>query len=114
MLVDREGLLWFGTRSGGLCSYSPSKFTSVESTTQDQNVLYQQPDGTLWTVNMYVGLCRRDGGSKTCFTEQDGAGIRVPMSLLEDSQGRLWIGTGAGLYRYEGGTFVNMTKARLR
>lgn len=113
MLVDREGLLWFGTRFGGLCTYRPSKFTSVDSTTQEQNVLYQQSDGTLWTVNMYVGLCKRGGGSKTCYTEHDGTGIRVPMCLLEDNQGRLWIGTGAGLYRYEAERFVNVTKADL-
>lgn len=113
MLVDREGLIWFGTRFGGLCTYSPSKFTSVDSTAEDQNVLYQQVDGTLWTVNMYVGLCRRDAGAKACFTEHDGAGIRVPMSVLEDGRGRVWIGTGAGLYHYDRGTFKHMTRTEL-
>ena len=113
MLADNKGALWFGTRSGGLCRYQNNTFTSVDRGTENQNVLYEEPDGTLWTVNMYTGLCRREGDQTTCYTKADGEGLRVPMCLLQDRSGRLWIGTGAGLYLQEDKGFVNVTKAAL-
>jgi len=33
---------------------------------------------------------------------------------LEDDEGRMWVGTGAGLYRYEAGRFLNITKQDLQ
>lgn len=113
LLVDHDGTVWFGTRFGGLCTYNGSTFTKVDEHIKDQGVLYQQPNGTLWTVNTYEGLCRRDGPRSTCYTEKDGEGMRVPMCLLEDRRGQLWVGTGAGLYRLDGSTFTNVTKELL-
>ena len=33
--------------------------------------------------------------------------------LLEDTNGQLWFGTGAGLYRFNGGRFTTITKEDL-
>lgn len=113
MLVDNKGALWLGTRFGGLCTYDGTRFAKSGPHGENLNVLYQQPNGTLWSVVMYTGLCNNDGTHVNYFTEKDGVGIRVPFSVLEDALGHLWIGTGEGLYRYDGGAFSNITKADL-
>ena len=72
--------------------------------------LHQDAGGIIWIVVTRTGLCSYDGSTFTCYSEQDGAGIRVVQSLLDDANGQLWIGTSSGVYQLRGGTFMNWTK----
>ncbi len=113
ILEDRSGGLWFGTLHGGMCKYDDQTFSSFgreQLKGDDVNGLYQDSNGTIWIGVTRVGLCSYDGRSFHCFNEKDGAGIRVIFCALEDAQGQLWFGTGAGVYRLEGGAFVNWTR----
>ena len=121
IMEDRAGNLWFGTRYGGLCKYDGKTFTAFtrkELKGDDVFTLYQDRAGILWIGVTRIGLCSYDGTTFTCYDEQDGAGIRVVMSVLEDTAGQLWFGTGAGAYHFDpstplrtGGTrFTNWTK----
>lgn len=114
MLEDRAGKLWFGTRYGALCRYDGSTFAAY---TREQLkgdhvwTLLETSDGKLWIAMAKSGLCRYDGQEFACYGETDGAGIRVVQSLLEDREGRLWVGTSEGVYRWDGVGFVRWTKA---
>lgn len=124
ILQERSGRLLFGTRFGGVCGFDGHAllpFLRAELKTDNVGMLYEQPSGTLWIGRTATGLCRCDeaahgeveGAKLVCYDENDGAGLRVPFCMLEDAQGRLWLGTGEGLYRFEGGRFEAITKARL-
>ncbi|MBT3341429.1 MAG: response regulator, partial [Gemmatimonadetes bacterium] len=57
------------------------------------------------------GLCRYVDHELACYTRQDGLVSDEVMSLAEDQQGRLWIGTPSGLSCFEDRHFTNFTAA---
>ncbi len=128
ILEDKEGNLWFGTRYGGLCKYDPSVQPAVQAGSPGANgtaftsfgraelkgegvwTLCQTSDGAIWAAVSRIGLCRYDGNVFTCYGEEHGEGIRVVQSLMEDRAGALWVGTSAGVYRWDGARFINWTR----
>lgn len=117
LLVDRSGDIWFGTLLGGLCKLDGEDFSpamDAELKGDHIGMLYQEPNGKLWIGVSATGLCSYAGTDLSCFDAHHGEGIRVVFCMLEDDAGRLWVGTGAGLYRYEGERFVNVTKEDLQ
>lgn len=113
---QRDGRLLFGTRFGGLCALNGKALEPVlhaELHGDNVGMLHEDRSGTLWVGLSAVGLCSRSGAGLKCYNADDGEGIRVVFCMLDDDAGRLWMGTGAGLYRYEGERFVNVTKEDL-
>ena len=86
ILEDRTGKIWFGTDAGP-CRYDPSaaqpRFTpipiSVKRTINFSQV--NSPNNNAWPKN------------------------RV-MSMLQDRTGKIWFGTGDGVYHYDGKSFT--------
>ncbi|MEO8590014.1 MAG: two-component regulator propeller domain-containing protein [Flavobacteriales bacterium] len=132
ILEDRAGNLWLGTRYGGLCKYDPgsspgagsnafTQFTRKELKGDHVWTVYQDSAGMIWISVAASGLCSYDGTTFTCYNEQDGEGIRVVQSLLEDASGQLWIGTSNGVYKFDPSTplrtgrkrFTNWTKQNI-
>ncbi len=73
----------------------------------EANVIAETDDGCIW-VGSYAGLTRYDGNRFEFVRE---GGITNVTYMLNDSKGRLWIGTNdSGIARYENGdyTFFNM------
>lgn len=72
--------------------------------TSEANAVLQTSDGFIW-IGSYSGLIRYDG---TTFYRYDSSnGISNVISLFEDSQKRLWIGTNDnGIAKYENGKFT--------
>ena len=54
-------------------------------------------------------MCRYDGRDFLVLDESDGLVANSVNALLQDSSGRLWLGTNGGLSRYDGEDFVNFT-----
>jgi ligand-binding sensor domain-containing protein len=78
---DREGKLWFGT-PGGLCHYDGKTFSHLAIPYTDTS--------SVWLDQVYPVV-----------------NPNQVMSVLQDRQGYLWIGTnGAGAYRYDGKEFT--------
>ena len=66
--------------------------------------------GNVWFSGKHFGVYRFDGKEFTHFDEQDGLVSPGLMSILEDKTGRLWLGGVQGLFRYDGDSFVPVTK----
>ncbi|HET8654780.1 MAG TPA: two-component regulator propeller domain-containing protein [Longimicrobiaceae bacterium] len=111
MVQDREGFMWFGT-TNGLMRYDGYRTTVYRRQRKDPhsipnssiNVLYEDRAGTLW-VGTANGLASydRDHDRFRRYLEdgQGGGGMgRGIASLLEDSRGNFWVGSG-GLLRLD-------------
>jgi ligand-binding sensor domain-containing protein/signal transduction histidine kinase len=107
---DREGSMWVGSGSSGLCQirattlqiFSPPDHwqgRAVSSVTAGR-------DGSLWVATEGVGLYRFHMGTWKNFGTNAGLENLFVWSVLEDSAGSLWAGTwGGGLLRWRGSQF---------
>jgi len=69
--------------------------------------LLQDRHGYLWLGTSVekdtgTGLCRYDGAEFITYTTDDGLADNRVMSIYEDHQGRLWLGTPNGISCYDG------------
>lgn len=116
---DHEGNLWVGTKNG-LNQFIDRRtlfpFTTAEGLPgNDTGPLLQDSQGTIWVGTLSGGLARFDGrhfhtvATKTIGdtkasgpTETSGLPSDRILSLMEGSEHQLWIGTDAGLSRWNG------------
>lgn len=73
----------------------------------EANVICETEDGYIW-IGSYAGLSRYDGNQFEFIRE---GGLVNVVSMMQDSKGRLWIGTNdAGIARYENGIYTYFTQ----
>lgn len=117
--TDRTGAIWFTTRDGGLIKYDPHSrkpyfYTQPsliagkgESSFPDLYSLCIDTDDWLWLGTDGYGLRSLDAETETFTDYRHSAGEANSIAsdhvrcLFADSAGILWIGTNAGLDRYE-------------
>jgi ligand-binding sensor domain-containing protein len=68
----------------------------------------QDKSGNLWFGTTENGLYKYDGKSFCQYLVADGLSSNSISSLLEDRDGKIWIGTRAGLCLYDGKTFAKI------
>jgi signal transduction histidine kinase/ligand-binding sensor domain-containing protein/CheY-like chemotaxis protein len=115
ILQDRSGALWFGTFGSGLARYSwmrdrfalYRRVPGDETSLSDYSVwgLCESANGSIWLGTGAAGLDRFDPNTGTFEhypPADDGSGPHsgFVLSVLEDSQHNVWVGTTAGLDRY--------------
>jgi diguanylate cyclase (GGDEF)-like protein len=113
LLRDASGMLWVGTRGGGLnlTDVAPPRFTALNVRAagmqhDEVSAVTASVDGSVW-LGAEEGLVRRTVGAQLMRFSLDGATIasgekRDPnfvQSTASDSQGNVWVGTFAGLFR---------------
>lgn len=64
--------------------------------------------GNLWFGTTREGVFKYDGDSFTNFSTLDGLCDDEVWSILEDTDGHLWLGTANGLCRYDGNSFTHI------
>ena len=114
LLVDRNGLLWVGSREGlfrydgyQASAFLPDPERPGQISDIDIRALYEAGDGALWISTNTGGLNRRDPRTGT-FTQfhhdsSDGRSLsdESVYGIAEDTEGRLWVGTQRGLNRLD-------------
>ena len=119
MAQDESGKIWF-TMKGGICSYDGKTFTEI--TTKDglggSEIwgIYIEKSGIIWitargsTTRYDPAIPISEAKAFTVFTVKDGLNCCV-QSMYQDRSGRMWWGTGQGLYRFDGYRFYQVKQA---
>jgi Two component regulator propeller len=125
-LKDRNGNVWFGTCTAGICKYDGTTYTWFDNKELGAAVrsLFEDSDGTIWAGNNGDGLFKYDGKDFVSFSREKnlhnpdfekypigkpGLLSRV-WTIADDRQGNLWIGTiDNGVWMYDGKTITNYT-----
>jgi signal transduction histidine kinase/DNA-binding response OmpR family regulator/streptogramin lyase len=109
ILEDPDGSLWIGTEDSGIYRYDRSSGV-FSNTVGNRAPLPSSPvsalflDGRTMLAGMFhQGFCLIDTstGRVRPFPTEAGGPEEV-LSILKDSRGRTWIGTGKGLWRFYG------------
>ncbi len=117
---DRAGNLWIGFRGGGIARFGEGRFRLF--TTADgigegsiRDLLVDRA-GRLWIAASEGGLGRTDDPTKaepqfTAITEQDGLSSSEIWCVVDDEQGRIYVGTARGLDRIDANGIRHYTTA---
>ena len=100
---DRRGGLWIGTGGGDLLRFDPAarSWRKRSPRRRERRPRHQRDPGWIHLGGTHEGSCasiRKQAGpgcSGTTPTSNE-SGARVRQELLEDREGRLWVGTGEG------------------
>ncbi len=105
---SKDGYLWIGT-TGGLVRFDGSHFHLYDHATTpalaDNSVfcILAARDGSLWFGTDGGGLVHFKDGDFRLYTQAAGLSNSFVRSLIEDDQGRIWIGTDNGLFQMNQG-----------
>ena len=121
ILEDRNGNMWFGTRNGGVSRYDgKTYFNFTENDSIGNNEIceiYEDSQGNIWFSSEGYGVYRytpssnsTQNGTLTNYSVKEGLGVKAVQAIFEDNHGRMWVGGGGGLYRFDGNSFINVTK----
>ncbi len=122
-LQDKKGNLWFGTTAEGVYKYDGKLFTQFTITdglsSNCVRSIMEDKTGTIWfgTTN---GICRLDGNKiisiainfniRPVITDNnyytEWSTKNTVWSMLQDKSGKIWFGTGDGMYYYDGLNFT--------
>ena len=104
LLTARNGTLWIGM-DRGLASWKDGRLTRYDALAGSTvNKLIEDREGSIWVAvfgNRWT-LCEVREMRVTCHGEDGGAGEGA-LGLYEDRMGRLWVGTGTGLWQWKPG-----------
>ncbi len=110
----RDGYIWVGTDEG-VSRFDGVNFFSLGPQEGFQGgpvqVLYGDSRGALWIGSVGGGLSCWQRGKLQRFTVPDGLPSDSITALAEDSEGRIWVGTQAGLAAWQDGHLTSLRGA---
>jgi len=106
-----DGVLYFGGVFG-LRRFDGRIWASVTEPEELSAVIdevYATPKGDLWVGTRTYGAFHYDGKSWTHYDVQDGLADNRILSILQISDGSVWVGTDRGISRFDGRTWTTHT-----
>ena len=97
---DSNGFLWFGSYTG-LYRYDGSEFKKylLNGRSLPVNDIVEDESGNLWIATNGDGVYSFNGSDfSECQLNDEARGSSVVNTLYLDSEGKVWVGTKAGLY----------------
>ncbi len=117
---EPSGKLWLAMAGTGLVRFSPDtvkalaeKFTVAEGL--PDNSVYGVSIGKnginshVWAATFGYGILKYDGKKFSTFTENEGLLDNFVHCILVDNRGIVWCGSNAGISRFDGVKFLNMS-----
>jgi signal transduction histidine kinase/ligand-binding sensor domain-containing protein len=103
VVASARGEIWCATQAG-CARFDGERFVAVDIAWEKRMRLAASASGGMWAAGDAQLFKYSDTGEKSFVTKWDLPSEIVVEQLLEDREGRLWIGTwGAGLYVYDDG-----------
>jgi signal transduction histidine kinase len=100
ILETRDGTLWVGTVSGlQRMERHGAGFARVPEISSTVRVLREDRDGTLWIGTIGEGIFRFREGRFSKLTAPDSLPSDTVLSIFEDTERNVWVGTQTGLLR---------------
>lgn len=108
MEEDGHGLMWVQTSSRFINCYDLRRETFVDYTGTNEARQYRRmkvmSNGDVWLWGTEHGLCHvrhHEGGISSLLYDKENIGTNVIAFVLEDSSGKIWVGTNRGLLQIE-------------
>jgi len=109
--VDADGALWLATDAGIQrvegTDRPPTLAPAGDIDPAAVRVLLADSTGLIWAGG--DGAASFDGETWTVYTTTAGLAGETVQAIAEDSRGRIWLGTDAGISIWNGATFFNLT-----
>ena len=111
LLEARDGTIWVGSTEelvvGWLCYFNGQTFEGSMPTPHLAVFrLLEDSQGRFWMGGFSGGLSCYDGEKLVTYTVADGLSHNSVVSIVEDDDGKLWIGTRNGLCYFDGRHFI--------
>ncbi|MCC7632669.1 hybrid sensor histidine kinase/response regulator [Stenotrophomonas rhizophila] len=123
LLVDPLDRVWVGSNGVGLAMLGPGRarferFPELNARCEGQFWALAYAAKSLWIGTNRHGICRRGEDGSLVRYQADPADPRsLPdgtiYAMLSDPQGRVWVGTGSGVARWDGRYFTRIAPAVL-
>jgi ligand-binding sensor domain-containing protein/signal transduction histidine kinase len=107
---DGEGVLWIGTDGGGLWRLRAGRIEAVAAADiNGVRRILEDGAGNLWIGTDGGGIHRRSAEGWAAFTGRDGLPSDIVLSLAQDRERNIWVGTRDGLVRLKPARFAVYT-----
>lgn len=108
---DRHDRLWIGTDGGGLWQLEHGRLERVQQSAEINGVrqLLEDAAGNLWIGTDGGGLYRRQDERFESFGSRQGLPNDIILTLFEDRERNIWVGTREGLLRFRKSKFLVYT-----
>ncbi len=112
LFEDREGILWIGTRRGGLFRYRSGEFAQVVTSSPQITALTEDREGNVWVSTDGGGLARIQPKAFVLLDRASGLAEDLSSSVCTDANDAIWCANrNGGLVRMKDGVFETVANS---